>query len=386
MSDNVFHLPDLGEGLTEAEIVTWHVRAGDRVKAGDPLVTVETDKAVVDIPAPRSAQIVECHGAEGDVVTVGAPLVTFQGGAADTGGVVGRLPEAAAVSAPAVEPPAPSAGQRQRVRASPKARQRARELGVDLATVQPQGAIIQAEDVERVAAASTTPGTATVVDAGKSSRDLADTSGATALRGVRRAMARRMADAHRRVVPALVTDEADISTWTDAQRPLPRLVRAIVAASAAEPLLNAWFDDAALTLNPQTGVQLGIAMETDDGLFVPVLRDAETRTLTEIGTAVTELEAAVRSRSIAPEALRGQTISLSNFGAVAGQHAQMVVVPPQVAIVGAGRAFERAAWVDGAARGQRVLPISLTFDHRAVTGVEACRFLLALLDDLHRSD
>jgi pyruvate dehydrogenase E2 component (dihydrolipoamide acetyltransferase) len=166
---------------------------------------------------------------------------------------------------------------------------------------------------------------------------------------------------------------------------LPRLVRAIAAAARVEPRLNAAFDDERWVLRPNAEVHLGIAMETEDGLFVPVLRDAGRRPTADLAAEFDALQAAVRERTIAPERLRGQTITLSNFGAVAGIHAAMVVVPPQVAIVGAGRAAPRV--VAGAAGPvvHRVLPLSITIDHRVITGVEACRFLAALIADLEQS-
>ncbi len=350
MSRVEFRLPDVGEGLVEAEIVAWHVAAGERFVADQPLVSVETDKAVVELPAPCAGQVVRCVGEPGDRVAVGALLVELDTDREDPGAIVGDL---------AGTP----------VRASPAARRRARELGVDLARAEPSGVdrVVQVMDVEALTAG---------------------TSGEP-LSGVRRAMARRMAEAAARVVPATVTDEADISHWTPElpeSRPMVRLIQAVVAACAAVPRLNSAFDDRNLTLSAAGGVDLGLAMETDDGLFVPVLRDAGSLRPAQLASATERLEEAVRRRGLAPEELRGQSITLSNFGAVAGRHATMVVVPPQVAIVGAGRAFERVMLDDGAARAGRVVPLSVTFDHRAVTGVEACRFLGAMIEALEKED
>lgn len=195
-------------------------------------------------------------------------------------------------------------------------------------------------------------------------------------------MAKRMAGAHARVARATVTANANIGLWTAKGSPMPRLVRAIGVACQAEPRLNASFDDEALTLEVPTTVNLGIAMETHDGLFVPVVEDIVAKSAEAIGTTLVELEAMVAERRLSPAQMRGQTLTLSNFGAVGGLYAEMVVVPPQVAIVGAGRAFERVVLVDGRPIAGTFLPLSLTFDHRAVTGVEACRFLNALVTDL----
>jgi 2-oxoisovalerate dehydrogenase E2 component (dihydrolipoyl transacylase) len=377
----VFQLPDLGEGLTEAEIVTWHVSVGDRVAAGQPLVAVETDKAVVEIPAPQSGVIAALHATVGERLPVGAALVTFGETAEPSFGVVGRLDEPTLPSRDQALPPstgpvtAAATGPTGQVppglvQAAPAVRRLARELGVDLAAIRgsgPGGVIVTAD----VQAAAATAGAA----------------GAefTPVRGARRAMAERMADAHARVVPATVTGEADIHAWSAETRPLPRLIRAVAVAARAVPRLNAAFDDARWTLREHPTVDLGIAMETDDGLFVPVLRDADSRTAEALAAELAELEAAVHARAIAPAQLRGQTITLSNFGAVAGWHAAMVVVPPQVAIVGAGRAAPRVVAAGDAAVVHRVLPVSLTIDHRVITGVEACRFLAALIADLELS-
>jgi len=312
---------------------------------------------------------------------VGAALVEFERGESDVGAVVGRLAETPAEGG-APETPL-SAAERTRIRATPKARRRAQELSVALDQVSPAGAVIQIEDVERAATGLPT-GLPTGSTAGAP-------TGANRLKGVRRAMAARMADAHRRVVPACVTDEADVSAWSAVQKPLPRLVRAMVRGCQREPLLNASFDDQALALVPREEINLGIAMETDEGLFVPVLRDAarlcsEEAAGEQLTMALQDLQAAVGSRSIPPKDLRDQTITLSNFGAVAGLHAQMVVVPPQVAILGAGRLFGRLTLNQGLPATARILPLSLTFDHRAITGVEACRFLAAVIEDLQLPD
>ncbi len=360
-----FHLPDLGEGLTEAEIVAWHVGVGDNVVADQPLVAVETDKAVVEIPAPRAGRIKALHGAVGDRIPVGAPLVEFATTTGDRGVLVGELAEPAAAVAAV---PASASASGGRVAASPAVRRLARTLGVDLARVAGSGpdGTISSADVRAAALLA----------------DRSAPKGGTRLHGARRAMAARMADAHARVVPATVTAEADIHAWAAGTAPMPRLIRAIGAAVRVEPRLNAAFDDASLTLRTNTQVDLGIAVETEEGLFVPVLRNIEALTGAALAAALATLEADVQARQLPPDALRGQTITLSNFGAVAGLHATMVVVPPQVAIVGAGRARPQVVAAGDQTVVHRLLPLSITIDHRAITGVEACRFLAALIADL----
>jgi pyruvate dehydrogenase E2 component (dihydrolipoamide acetyltransferase) len=360
-----FFLPDLGEGLIDAEIVRWHVAPGDRVVADQPLVTVETDKAVVDIPSPRSGVVEACLGRPGDVIEVGQPLLRFAASAElpDSGAVVGALPTSTSATSPSGAVPVGPSPDDIRTKASPRARQRARELGLSLEAVKGTGpdGVIQVSDVDAAGMLRGEP-----------------------LSGVQRAMARRMSDAQARVVRATVTGEGDVSSWAGTGSPTTRVLRAIGAAVAAAPRLNAWFDDRAETLALQARVNVGIAMETSDGLFVPVLEDVADRSLDDLASELARLQADVQSRTISPDALRGQTISLSNFGAVAGLHAEMVVVPPQVAIVGAGRKFERLVLQDGELGVAHILPLSISFDHRVITGVEACTFLAALQADLER--
>jgi pyruvate dehydrogenase E2 component (dihydrolipoamide acetyltransferase) len=361
-----FDLPDLGEGLQEAEIVAWHVAVGDHVVADQPLVSVETEKAVVEIPAPRAGRIAELFAAPGDIVEIGAPLVAFEAvGAADTGTVVGEIP---AEAEPVAKAPATSQRATHGARASPAVRALAGKLGVELSVVGasgPEGSVTAA-DVERAAAAIESAGPA------------------EPLRGVRRAMAVNMARAHAEVVPASVTEVADVQAWAPGDDPTLRLIRAIVAGCVAEPALNAWYLglDQGRRLNRK--VHLGIAMDTADGLFVPVLRDVGNRSTADLRRGLERMKVDVRARKVPMEELRGQTITLSNFGMFGGQHAALVVLPPQVAILGAGRIHEAVRARNGKPTVRRVLPLSLTFDHRPVMGGEASRFLAAVVADLEK--
>ena len=363
----VFTLPDLGEGLQEAEIVSWHVTEGDHVVTDQPLVAVETDKAVVEIPSPRSARVVTLHGGAGDRVAVGDPLVEFESAdaAADTGTVVGTIDATATAGTTPAAAPRAAAG-----RMTPAVRALARKLDVDTAMVQgtgPGGAITTG-DVERAA------------------QVLAAAAPAEPLRGARRAMAERMAKAHAEVVPATVTDQADVEAWPAGADVTLRLIRAVAAGCAASPALNAWFEPETTSRRLHDRIDLGIAVDLDDdGLFVPVLRDVGRRDAAELKRGLEQLKADVRRRTIPLAELRGQTITLSNFGTVGGQHAELVVVPPQVAILGVGRMTRQVVAADGAPAVHRVLPLSLTFDHRAVTGAEAARFLRAVVEALERA-
>jgi len=339
----IFNLPDLGEGLQEAEIVEWHVKPGDAIAADAPMVSVETEKAIVEVPAPHDGRIEKLFGKPGDLVRVGAPLVGFEGEAPDTGTVVGVLSE---------------------VRATPAVRALARNLNVDLATVKPTGpgGVASTEDVKRAARGEPAAGAE------------------EPLRGMRRTMARAMALAHQEVAAVTLVDDADVDHWPQGTPLLARLVRALLAASRAEPGLNAWYDAKAGSRRTLEEVHVGIAVDTPEGLLVPVLRDAHKGFSEE---DLRNLIQKARDRSLPPELLRGATITLSNYGAIAGRYASPLVVPPSVAIVGAGRLERRpVVAADGSIAAHRVLPLSLTFDHRAATGGEAGRFLNALIADL----
>jgi 2-oxoisovalerate dehydrogenase E2 component (dihydrolipoyl transacylase) len=367
-----FTLPDLGEGLQEAEIVAWHVNAGDHVVADQPLLSVETDKAVVEVPSPWSGRIAQLFGAKGNLIKVGAVLVEFdEGPEQDTGTVVGELGRGEAVphSAPLGEPAARGPASRaQPLLALPAVRALARKLDVDLNRVQGTGG----------------GGTITRIDVERAAKGLTDTGAAEPLKGMRRAMAQRMAAAHAEVVPTTVTDEADIDDWPHGGDLTMRLVSAIAAACVAEPALNAWYNSALGERRLLKRIDVGIAVDTGDGLIVAVLRNVAERDARDLRAGLDRMRADAIARSIPPEELRGATITLSNFGMIGGRFASLVVVPPQVAIVGAGRAAQRVVARRGQIAVRRILPLSLTFDHRVVTGGEAARFLVALKSDLER--
>ena len=460
-----FHLPDLGEGLPDAEIVEWLVKEGDTVMLDQPMVSMETAKAVVEVPSPYSGKVAKLHGKAGDVIETGAPLVEVEldmslpqrAEAESTGHHHAPKPKAeAAPPAPKtpVGTPAPddkakviasdeggeiaAGGKAERadsgtvvgameasdrvvsetatgaggVKAVPAVRALAKKMGVDLALVAPSGAggVVTLQDVKQAAAAGTArvgaaPGRAATQAApaavattpapaardprsaaGKPMRTTPPTVSAMGqpepVRGVRRNMARVMADAHAKVVPTTISDDADIHAWRAGTDITVRLIRSLVAACRAVPALNAWFDADNATRTLHSRVDLGIAVDTDDGLFVPVLRNADVLDAAGVRQALNRIRDQVRDRSIPAEELKGYTISLSNFGVFAGRYATPIVVPPCVAIVAAGKLRYEVVPVMGGIETHRIIPLSVTFDHRAATGGEAARFLKAMLDDL----
>jgi 2-oxoisovalerate dehydrogenase E2 component (dihydrolipoyl transacylase) len=396
-----FNLPDLGEGLQEAEIVRWHVAVGDRVNVDQPMVAVETAKAVVEVPAPQAGVIMALHGKPGETIATGAPLVDFHaeesapspppaaGLQSAEGGVVGRMPETGEVLAAA-----PLAGSSRtsgrRSRAVPAARELARRLGIDLEALQGSGAngLVTLDDV--LAAAPAGQERAQRISVATSSMRPAasqtDTGEMEILRSLRRAMAQSMTLARDNVMECTVFDDADIEGWKQGGDYTVRLLRAIGAGCRAEPGLNAWFDGTTQGRRVFQHIQVGIAVDTPDGLLVPVIRDVGNREASTLRAEVNRLKAGARERTLPPTDLRDFTIMLSNFGVMAGRYATPVVVPPSVAILGAGRISRDVVAVEGRIEAHRRIPLSLTFDHRCVTGGEAVRFLAAVIGDLQKPE
>jgi len=354
---SIFYLPDLGEGLAEAEIHDWHVKEGDVVLVDQPLVSVETAKAVVDVPTPQAGRIVKLYGKKGDIVKTNAPLVEFA--EEDKGTVVGRLEASQVVldESGVVKSDATKVAGKA-VKAMPVVRALARELHVDLNQVEPTG--LQGQITEE--------------DVKKSSGDV--------LHGVRYAMAAAMEKSHREIVPVTVFDEADVTEWGVDSDITVRLIQAIVEGVKAEPLLNAWFDGHTRQFRVQENIDLGLAVDTADGLFVPVLRDVAKKSATELREMINRFKKSVHDRTITPSDLQGATITLSNFGMIAGEYSTPVVMPPMVAILASGKLREVARVHGGVVALRRVIPLSLTFDHRVLTGGEATRFFEAVIKSL----
>ncbi len=360
-----FNLPDLGEGIPEADIVQWHIKEGDSVKEDQPMVSVETAKAIVEVPAPCSGVVARLCGQPGETILTGAPLVEFVSNDQDSGTVVGKLASDDARDNNATDnsdesfiigAPKKSDHQGSHPDLHNRIHQLAQEFHVDIAPIsrglQPKTTTYPLEHPEP-------------------------------LKGVRRHMARTMSQSHASVVPVTLFDDADIEHWPTGEDITVRLIQAIAIACTAEPALNVWFDGVSESCQRHQAVNLGLAVDSAEGLFVPVLHDVANMSGTDIRRHINRLRVEVKERSLANSALKGATITLSNFGVFAGKYATPVVVPPTVCIVGVGQLREQIVSVDGNAVSHRVLPLSLSFDHRAVTGGEATRFLHAMIAQLH---
>ena len=369
-----FRLPDLGEGLPEAEIVEWHVKVGDTVEVDQVLVSVETAKAIVEVPSPQAGVIAKLYGDAGDIIHTGEPLLAYEGDDEDSGTVVGKLESSGKGEGKGAQQDsfivgaAASSKRARSNRATPGVRALAQQLGVNLESIKGSGpgGLITNDDVYKQASHQKQLGEA------------------EALRGTRRTMAKNMALSHAQVVPVSIFEDVDVGDWKKGTDTTMRLVQGIGKACAAVPELNCWFDGDNLSRQLLDEVHVGIAVDTPEGLFVPVLRDITHRSLKDLRQGLENLRESVASRKIPPKEMQGATITLSNFGTMTGQYANPIVSPPQVAIVGAGRMRDKVVPYEGAATIRRILPLSLTFDHRAATGGEASRFLGALVDALSK--
>jgi len=384
-----FKLPDLGEGLPEAEIVAWHVAEGDSVRTDDLLVSVETAKAVVEVPSPYTGVIEKIYAAAGDIVATGAPLVDFADAAgAAAPAAVKPEPVAPAEAAATVVGSVPTGGgvlretaitggsrrrKAARVKATPSVRTQAKRLGIDLAEVTPTGKNGQTTlaDLEKHAAKGSVARQAPPV-AGRAEQ----------LRGPRRAMAQSMTRNRDEVALCTLFDDADIHEWRDKRNITARILRAIVAGCAAEPGLNGFYNAETMVREIEARVDIAMAVDTEDGLIVPVIRGVERMRLADIRAAVENLKIATRNRTVTPQDMLNYTFTLSNFGMLAGRYATPLMVPPTVAILGTGKLQHDVVAVMGGIEVHRRIPLSLSFDHRCITGGEAARFLGAVIQDL----
>ena len=358
-----FKLPDLGEGLTEGEIARWLVSEGQEIGEDDPLVEIQTDKTTVEIPSPAAGKIAKILVEEGAVVPVGTVLVVIGDG---SDGAQPRQQPTADASRTATAGVRPRTGPGQAgVRATPLVRRTASELGVDLASLTgtgPQGRITE-EDVRRAATSGVRP------EPGPKERR-------EPLRGVRRLIAEHMARAHREVPPVTWVEECDFGK-VDLKLLIPTVLKACAESLREFPELNARLEGNEIVLLER--YDFGVAVQTDQGLVVPVVRNCDQRSIEELRAEVDRLADSVRAGTLKPEEVRGSTFTVTSAGKLGGLLQTPIVNHPEVAILSIGRIAQRPVVRDGEIV---VAPIgydSLTFDHRVVDGARAAEFGLAVI-------
>ena len=420
----VFKLPDVGEGIAEAEVVSWHVAVGSAVAEDDPLVDVMTDKATVEIPSPRAGRVLAITGGPGDKVRVGAELLVLdvdndeavlpQDEAASPGAAVAPL------AAPTIPTPAASAGPlpivakarrtfqasaREKTEApatsarptgakplaSPAVRRRAHELGIALQFIPgtgPAGRIGHA-DLDAYIASG---GSAAVVASRPAGRARLESIEAIKIIGLRRRIAERMQESKRRIPHYSYVEELDVTTLEElrahlnarhaADRPrltlLPFLIRALVCAIPRFPQVNALFDDETGIVRRHAALHIGVATQTPQGLMVPVVRHAEALDLWEVASEISRLAAATRDGTAARDELSGSTLTITSLGPIGGIVTTPVINHPEVAIIGVNRIVERPVARCGQIVIRKMMNLSSSFDHRVVDGWEAAQFVQEL--------
>jgi pyruvate dehydrogenase E2 component (dihydrolipoamide acetyltransferase) len=387
----VFRFPDVGEGITEGEIVRWLVKEGDEVAADQSLAEIETDKAVVEMPSPYAGTVLKLHFKEKDLIKVGQPLVTIgEKGEA----LVEEVP--AAGPATQARPAAPAAASAPRrageVLATPKVRALAKELGIDIAAVRgtgPGGRVTE-EDVRAVRTAPAGPKPGPKI---KAKYDLYGALERIPLRGVRRATARRMRESLDHAAHVTHCDEADagpleallrkmkpeVETGEVKLTYLPFVVKALIEALRLHPTLNATLDEDEDEIVVKQYYNIGIAVDVPDGLIVPVVKAADQKPVADLAAEIQALARSARDRTLDLADLKGGTFSITNVGVIGGDFATPIINYPEVAILATMRIADRPRVADGRVVIKKVLPLCLSFDHRVVDGAEAARFTKDLI-------
>ncbi|KVU20641.1 branched-chain alpha-keto acid dehydrogenase subunit E2 [Burkholderia ubonensis] len=423
MGIHVIKMPDIGEGIAEVELVAWHVEIGQTIKEDQPLADVMTDKAAVEIPSPVSGKVLALGGRIGEMMAVGSELIRLEvegDGNLKPGADVreAAVAEAAAVAAPAAAPsadaahpasrapaeprraehaaPPPAAlAPGERPLASPAVRQRAWDMGIELRYVRGTGEAGRILHADLDAYART--GSRAGAQPARGYDERTDETEVPVI-GLRRAIARKMQEAKRRIPHFSYVEEIDVTEletlraelnrrYGDARgrlTPLPLLIRAMVIALRDFPQINARFDDEAGVVTRHGAVHMGVATQTDAGLTVPVLRQAEARDVWSISAEIARLAEAVRTNRAQRDELTGSTITISSLGPLGGIVSTPVINHPEVGIVGVNRIVERPMFRDGAVVARKLMNLSSSFDHRVVDGMDAAEFIQAVRALLER--
>ena len=392
MGEFIIKMPDVGEGVAEAELVEWHVKAGDPVREDMVIAAVMTDKATVEIPSPVNGTVIWLAGEVGDRIAVKAPLVRIEtaGDAGEAQPVqISQVPVAETTkietAKPAPAAPAPAAAPAEKPLAAPSVRLFARENGVDLRQVQgtgPAGRILR-EDIEQFLAQGTAPVTAKNGFARKTATE------EIKLTGLRRRIAEKMVLSTSRIPHITYVEEVDMTALEELRATmngdrreghpkltvLPFLMRALVKAISEQPEVNATFDDDAGLITRYSAVHIGIATQTPAGLTVPVVRHAEARGIWDCAAEMNRLAEATRSGTATRDELLGSTITISSLGALGGIVSTPVINHPEVAIIGVNKIATRPVWDGAQFVPRKMMNLSSSFDHRIIDGWDAATFV-----------
>ena len=390
MSEYIFKLPDLGEGMVEAEIAEWMVKVGDFIEEEDPFGSVMTDKAAVELSAPVSGKVVSLAGEPGDMVAVGATLIVFESEGEQA--TDNKPPPAQAeqiVEEPQLNEPST------KVLTSPSIRQHAREAGIDLTLVHgsgPRGRILKS-DLEK----HQTVGNSVTASPGAATEP-ANAITEIKVIGLRRIIAERMSVANREVPHFAYVEEIDVTAleslrqhlntkWAGTEEKLtllPFIGQALSRALANYPQINALYDGDKNIISQYQAVHLGIATQTAGGLKVPVVRNAEALSLRDLASEIRQVSSAARDNTAKPEELSGSTITITSLGKVGGIVTTPIINLPEVAIIGVNKAVERPVVIDGKIVIRTMMNLSSSFDHRFVDGYDAAMMIQEVKDMLEQ--
>jgi pyruvate dehydrogenase E2 component (dihydrolipoamide acetyltransferase) len=394
--------PDVGEGITEGTLVKWLVKAGDEIKADQAVAEIETDKAIVEIPSPKGGRILKLFGKEGDVIKVGSALASLA-----LPGEEVKIPEAKPPEVkPEIKPPEikpPEKPEMGRVLATPSTRRIARELGVDISKVigSGPGGRVTDEDVRKAAEAAVKPLEVKPPEATPAIKpEIKPAEERIPIKGIRKTIAERMVKSLFTAPHVVSMDEADVTELVKLREKEKKLaeekgikltylafiVKAVTVALKQHPYLNASIDSEKNEIILKRYYNIGIAVDTPEGLMVPVIKNADQKSIMELAQETERLAEEARSRKIKLPDLKGNTFTITNIGSIGGLFSTPIINPPDVAILGVHRIRDMPAVIDGDIRIRKILPLVLSFDHRVLDGAQAARFMNTLIEHLKDPD
>jgi len=404
-----FKFPDVGEGITEGEIVKWHVKEGDQVKEHDVLVEVETDKAIVEMPSPASGTILKINHKEGETVKVGEVLVVI-GEKGETvkkieekkpvikpAGAVGYLEEASEEEVKVQVPQLKTQVQKAPILASPAVRKMAKDRGIDLSAIKGSGpgGIITESDLKLVKQPEIKPGIQPEIKVTKK-YDFYGYVERVPLKGVRKSIAKKMVESFSKAVHVTHMDEADVTRlWHLREREkkiaqmkgikltfLPFIIKAVIAGLKKHPEVNSTLDEESQEIIYKKYYNIGIAVDTDDGLIVPVIKGAQDKSILDLAKEIEDLSKKARERKLDLADMKGGTFTITNVGSIRGVFATPIINYPESAILALGRIQDRLVAEETKVHVKKILPMSLAFDHRIFDGADAAKFMQTVIERL----
>jgi len=366
---STFKLPDLGEGLAEATVREWLVTEGEQLHKGQAMVAVETAKALVEVPSPQDGIVEKLFAVNDETIETGAPLMSFvsqekvttdnnEEKKSDSNTVVGNIKSSDDIIT--------QQATTQNFKATPAARALARKLQLNLSDIPYQGTHILPQDVKACAEKQSIPKTP---------------ANMTTLNATKKAMALGMQNHKKHVVSASLFEDALISSTNNTPLTI-KIILALISACKKNPIINSHYDAATMSYNTLDEINLGIAIDTTQGLYVPVIKNIASLTIEQITSQLKTYKEQALSHSLSADSLKGASFTLSNVGSIAGKYATPLIMPPQVAILAVGRSYNLLQQVNNEIVNQTYLPLSISFDHQIITGGEAARFLATMKEKL----